>query len=117
MPADWGLKFEMRKQNKYKARKVSYEGYTFDSQKEYRRYRELKLLMCAKKISDLAVKPKAYSIDFNGVHVCKYTPDFEYIDCDTGKHVVEDVKGMETGVFKLKKKLMLAAHGIEIKIT
>jgi hypothetical protein len=31
--------------------------------------------------------------------------------------IVEDSKGVRTPVYKLKKKLMLACHGIEIRET
>jgi len=31
-----------------------------------------------------------------------------------GKEVIEDVKGFKTPVYRLKKKLMLAIHGIDI---
>jgi hypothetical protein len=40
--------------------------------------------------------------------------DFTYIQDE--KYIVEDYKGVETAVFRLKKKLMLAVHGIDIKI-
>lgn len=46
-----------------------------------------------------------------------YVADFEYWEKagDRWKHVVEDAKGIRTDVYKLKKKLMLWRHGIEIK--
>lgn len=36
-----------------------------------------------------------------------YYADFKYIDTKTGGLVVEDVKGFETDVYKIKKKLLL----------
>jgi hypothetical protein len=36
---------------------------------------------------------------------------------ENGKLVVEDVKGVKTEVYKIKKKLMLWVHGIRIKET
>jgi hypothetical protein len=43
-----------------------------------------------------------------------YLADFVYLDA-TGAQVVEDVKGAVTPEFRLKRKLMLHVHGIEVK--
>ena len=48
---------------------------------------------------------------------CKYVADFVYTNAKSGERIVEDVKGMQTEVFKIKKKLMKEVHGIEIKTT
>ena len=42
-----------------------------------------------------------------------YRADFQYIDKD-GNLVVEDVKGMRTKEYVLKRKMMLYFHGIRI---
>ena len=47
---------------------------------------------------------------------CRYRADFAYTLRD-GREVVEDVKGVRTPEYKIKKKLMLWIHGIEIKET
>ena len=36
---------------------------------------------------------------------CCYIADFSYFDNQLGKTIVEDVKGVKTDVYKLKKKL------------
>lgn len=46
---------------------------------------------------------------------CTYIADFVYIK--DGETIVEDAKGMETEVFKIKRKLMRWRHGIDIKLT
>lgn len=51
----------------------------------------------------------------NGIKVCEYEDDFSYKE--NGVLVVEDAKGMRTPLYRLKKKLMRAALGIEIKET
>ena len=43
----------------------------------------------------------------------EYVADFVYKDRD-GRQVVEDAKGVHTPVYRLKKRWMLAEHGIEI---
>ena len=100
--------------NKYLNKKDSVDGYKFDSLAEAARYCELKLMIRAKVITDLEIHPK-FSIDIAGMHVCTVIADFAYNDCTIGP-VVEDVKGMDTVVSRLKRKLVEAVHGIKIKV-
>lgn len=99
---------------KYGNRKTLVDGVTFASAREAKRYGELKLLQRAGEISELSLQPK-FELGINGVKVCAYHADFSY-KCK-GLVVVEDSKGFETQVFKLKRKLMKAVHGIEVVIT
>ena len=46
---------------------------------------------------------------------CTYVADFVYQS--GSKSIVEDYKGVQTEVFKIKRKLMLWCYGIEVKIT
>lgn len=121
-------------QSKYKAQKVEVDGITFDSKKEARRYSELKILEKAGEISCLLLQPSFVLIPAHYEEVerigakgqelkpkkvciekqCTYRADFAYIDKD-GNKVVEDVKGMKTEVYKIKKKLMLDRYGIKIR--
>ena len=94
--------------NKYRNKKVVVEDYIFDSIQESRRYKELKLLLRAGQISNLELQPHFLlqdSFKKNGKTYRKieYIADFKYIE--NGKTIVEDVKGMQTDVFKLKHKL------------
>ena len=94
--------------NKYRNKKVIVEDYVFDSIQESRRYKELKLLLRAGQISNLELQPHFLlqdSFKKNGKTYRKieYIADFKYIE--NGKTIVEDVKGMQTDVFKLKHKL------------
>lgn len=125
--------------NKYGARKVKApNGEIFDSQKEFQRYGVLRLLERAGKISDLKRQvtyeliptqreestevykvgpqkglPKPGAVLEKS---CSYIADFVYKD-NHGKTVVEDCKGFKTEAYRLKKKLMLWVHGIQIKET
>ena len=49
------------------------------------------------------------------VRPAKYIADFVYYDRECMRTVVEDVKGMRTAAYTLKKKLMLWIHGIKIQ--
>lgn len=104
-----------RKRNKYSARKVEVDGVTFDSRLEARRWATLKLLERAGDISDLQ-RQINFPIMINGQLICTYRADFAYKD-EKGELVVEDAKGVETEVFKIKKKAVKAMYGIDILVT
>ena len=95
---------------KRKYRNEPTEG--FDSKAEYRRYQELMLLEAAGRIAALQRQPK-YPIGINGVHICTYVGDFRYVE--HGSVIVEDVKGVRTPAYKIKRKLMKAVYGIDVK--
>ncbi len=101
----------MIKRSKYGAKKTVVDGITFDSQAEATRYGVLKVIQSAGLITDLRLQVP-YQITVNGKRVCRYVADFVYIE--NGKEVVEDVKGMKTPVYNLKKKLMEAVFGVVI---
>lgn len=94
--------------------RTSVDGITFDSLLEARRYGELKIEVMASTITDLEVH-KPFSLNVNGIHICDYESDFVYRR--DGKFVVEDVKSKPTvtRLYRVKKKLMRAIHGIEIQ--
>ena len=101
--------------SKYHNRKVEIDGIKFDSTKEGERYLELKLLLKAGKIRDLQMQVEFELIPKQGgERACKYKADFVYNMADTGKMVVEDVKGKRTREYIIKRKLMLWRHGIKI---
>lgn len=123
--------------SKYNAKKVEYNGMTFDSKRELKRYKELELLEQAGEISNLQRQVKYVLIptqrepDTIGVrggvkkgkvieHECSYYADFTFYD-DSGILHVEDAKGYRGGdaykIFKIKKKLMLYIYGIIVEET
>ena len=105
---------------KYKNKKTQVDMYVFDSIAESRRYKELALLERAGEIKDLQLQPRFLlqeSFKKNGKTYRKieYIADFMYEE--NGKVVVEDVKGMETKEFKIKRKLFEYKYrGLELKI-
>lgn len=105
--------------SKYGSRKVTRDGMTFDSQKEYKRFCELRLLEKAGKITDLQWQVKFELIPSQRIggkvveRACAYVADFVYME--NGKKVVEDTKGFKTTDYIIKRKLMLWVHGIKIK--
>ena len=92
------------------------EFYYFASKFEAKRYGELQLQEKIGHITELRTQI-TYPLKVNGVDICKYIADFQYKDI-AGNLIVEDTKGSEkavTDVFKLKRKLMGAIHGIDVK--
>jgi hypothetical protein len=82
--------------------------------KEANRWCELKMLEKAGLIQDLQRQVKFELIPKqDGERAVHYVADFVYVE--DGKKIVEDVKGMRTKEYRLKKKMMLFFHGIKIK--
>lgn len=115
--------------SKYGSSRVKINGLVFDSKAEAERWAELKLLQRVGKISDLRRQvtytlipaqpletPRVYPDGHR--RLCEspvaYKADFVYKD-EAGVEVVEDVKGMSTTEYVLKRKLMKWLYGIEIK--
>jgi hypothetical protein len=116
----------MRFGHKYGAKPTTIDNIRFASQAEARRYAELQLLVKIGRIRDLTLQPKyplhVVKLYRNGwpieiETVATYVGDFEYIECESGEIVTEDVKGFKTAAYLLKKKLVRAIHGIEIRET
>ena len=112
--------------SKYHNSKITVAGERFDSQGEYNRWCELKLLEKAGRIRDLKRQvyfeliPAQYEIDEKGrrrlvERALGYVADYVYLE--DGKTVVEDYKGLQTEAFKIKKKLMLYLKGIKVKLS
>lgn len=104
--------------SKYGAVKTTVDGIVFDSKAEAGRYSYLKALERTGHISALGLQPE-YPIVVNRLDgeralIAHYRADFEYVHVATGRHVVEDVKGMKTPVYRLKKKLVEALYGFKI---
>ena len=100
--------------SKYRSRKTVIDGITFDSKAEARRYADLKLMERAGIISNLELQPSFVLLDAfrdasGALHrAITYKADFRYTEA--GKTIVEDVKGMETREFKLKRKMLLSKY-------
>lgn len=119
--------------SKYHSKKVTRNGITYDSKKECNRHAELLLLERAGAISELQRQVKftllpahfeAYErYGKNGQKLkdgqrCVeravfYVADFVYKQ--NGELIVEDVKGIRTKEYILKRKMLLHFHGIKIK--
>ena len=93
--------------SKYHARPTTIDGVRFASAAEARRYGQLMLLQKLGEISGLELQPR-FPIVIDGKLCATYVADFAYFT--QGERVVEDVKGMITPVYRLKKKLVEALY-------
>ena len=103
---------------KYGNRKPIIDGIQFDSQAEANRYGQLKILLSAGEITDLRLQVPFElqpSFKYNGkaIRALKYIADFVYEDKEGNIHI-EDVKGMRTKEYEIKRKIMLY-QGYEIE--
>jgi hypothetical protein len=124
-----------RKPNKYRNKKVIVNGEIFDSEKEYKRYRELLLLEKAGAITDLKRQVKFVLVPTqyetferygkrgrrlkDGKRCVERGVDYyaDFVYTENGKQVVEDTKSepTKTESFVIKRKLMLYIHGIRVR--
>ena len=116
--------------SKYGAKRTVVDGMTFHSQKEARRYQELKLLEKAGVIEAVECQPRfellvckvtgqpAYpTITLPHVVIGRYIADFQYYDRRSCERVVEDVKSppTRTPIYRWKVKHLKAQYGIEVR--
>lgn len=111
--------FDWHRGPKYGNKRTEVDGIVFDSRKEANRWAELQMMEKAGVIQRLE-RQKTYVLipgmrwsDGKKHRDTIYKADFVYIE--DGKTVVEDVKGVRTPVYKLKRELMKQIYDIEIR--
>lgn len=108
------------KQNKYKNKKVIYDGIKFDSNREMAYYIKLKMLEEKGIIKDLELQKSfelqpSFKINGKTYRKITYKADFSYISVEDNKIHIVDTKGFRTDVYKLKRKMFAYEYGIEIE--
>lgn len=105
---------------KYHNQPCDYDGHHFASMAERDRYIELKLMQDMGVIEGLEMQKKyvlqtkgRYPISRRAYDEITYVADFVYRY--NGEVIVEDVKGVRTAVYMMKKKMMAKVHGIEVQ--
>lgn len=99
--------------SKYGNSKTAVGEIVFDSKREAKRWKELRMLLKAGKIGMLA-RQVEFELNPGGTHSVIYKADFTYVDTQTGEKITEDVKGMRTREYLKKKRLMKKLYGITI---
>ncbi len=101
---------------RYRNCPVTVDGEYYESKREMLYHQDLKNLQRAGHISNLK-RQVPFLCEVSGVKICKYIADFQYVE--NGRLRVVDVKSPATArdpVFRLKKKLVQAIHGVEIEL-
>lgn len=102
---------EGKKENKYHAIKTESDGIEFDSKFEAEKWQELKILEKSGIIKDLQRQVRFILLDGytnnkgEKIRPISYIADFTYIDVKKKQKIAMDTKGLETEVFRIKKKL------------
>ncbi len=105
-----------------------FNGISFDSKREARRYKELLALEDDGKITELKLQVPFVLVPKQELKepiaskgktrkselAVKYVADFTYLN-NKGELIVEDTKGVKTAEYIIKRKLMLYVHGIQIR--
>ena len=107
---------------KYRNIPTEIEGIRFDSRAEANRWQELKLLERAGLIRDLQ-RQVTYElipgVKFEGAlrrqPALRLIVDFTYTERD--KLILEDVKGVVTPMFTLKRHILKALFGLDVRLT
>ena len=117
---------------KYHAQGVEVDGIFFQSKWEASRYRTLKTLEGAGLVRNLRWQVPL-PVFIRGIKVCDYIADFVYDErvgpaltvttINAGEcaiaynwlFCIEDAKGVRTAVYLLKKKMIEATYGIEVR--
>lgn len=106
---------------KYRNKPCTVGGEKYRSQREAKRHQDLLLLQKAGQIAGLTREVPfelAPGVKIKGEDrkrpAVRYVADFVYSDVRSGTVVVEDAKGMQTPVYRLKKHLMKTIHNIDV---
>lgn len=99
------------KRSKYGAEPTVVDGIRFDSKAEARYYQKLKL-----RVESGAVRYFLRQVPFHLPGGVRYVVDFMEVHADGSVHYV-DVKGIETAMFRTKKRLVESLYPITIEVT
>lgn len=110
--------------NKYGAKPQVVDGVRFDSKREFSRWEFLQIRQRRGEITKLERQVRydlAPSVKLHGEKRRKpalwYVADFRYFDVRHCEYVVEDAKGRDTPVSRIKRHLMKSVHGIDVRLT
>lgn len=92
------------KPNKYNAKRTEYNGRKYDSKREAKHAFDLDCQIKAGEVRKWEPQFKI-EIEVNGQHVCNYFIDFK-VWLPDGSIEYHEVKGKETGLWKVKWKLV-----------
>lgn len=98
-----------RARSKFNAQKTEYAGAMYDSAAEARYAAELDLKCRTRQILCWQ-RQVPIRLEVNGILICKIVADFKITEVD-GSITFYEIKGCETPIWRLKRKLLKACHG------
>lgn len=104
---------------KYRSQRETVDGITFDSRREARRWRQLRLMERAGEIRDLErqvvleLEGRDGPLRTRTGKTMRITVDFRYFDVALGLTVWEDAKGMPTRDYEVRRAVA-AAQGVQV---
>lgn len=116
---EWRNEPRQRAKRKYANVPTVVDEVRFDSRAEAKRWVDLQMLERAGQISRLRRQveyeliPALERPSGGRERACSYVADFVYERAD-GRTIVEDVKGKATPEYRIKRKLMLWVHKVEV---
>lgn len=105
-----------KKPNKFNASKTTVDNITFDSKREAAYYSELKIREKAGEVTGVEMQRPFALLGGNGMLMATFKADFCFWDNTAGRFRCIDVKGFDTPVGKLKRKMMKGLLGIDVEI-
>ena len=108
--------FKKSKRGKYNQQGRHIDGKWFASGAEADRYEQLKEMVEQGRIDQLELQP-SFRCEVKGFTITTYRADFRYRKLEAGKFprtIIEDVKGMITKDYTIKKKLVEALFAITV---
>ena len=119
-----GCQIAARRRSKYNAKPQVVDGIKFDSKREAMRWGQLQFLLRGKQIAMLERQIAfviAPAVKLHGEArkkpALRYVADFRYYVPSESVWIVEDAKGRETPVSRIKRHLMKSVHNIDVRIT
>jgi hypothetical protein len=94
--------------HKFKAKPCVADGIKFSSKKEHKRYQQLKILQNSGEIL-FFLRQVPFHLQAGVKYVCDFV-----VFWTSGEVTIEDVKGMKTDMYILKKKMVEATYPITI---
>ena len=94
--------------HKFNAKPTELDGIKFSSNKEAKRYTELKILKSSSEVL-FFLRQVPFHLPGNVRYVCDFM-----VFWNNGEITIEDVKGMKLPLYEAKKKILEATYPIEI---
>lgn len=109
-------KSKAEKPRKFRNEPIVVDGRRYASKREAAYCEELIQLEKAGRIGGLELQKRFELLGPTGEVICVYVADAAFWDHERDRFRVIDVKGVETGVFKLKRRMMRALKGIDVEV-